>query len=915
MRRTFGAWVLTMLACSAAVRGADKEVVVLRTNSSYWSNYKVIATPWRVHETWSTDVARTDAGTLVRVSGFDPREGEKVEDSQLVAGRYALNPAKRILGSPPAPAGWTAVEFDDSTWFRRRGPVEYAYRSLAVICARGKFVVTDPAKAEGLKLSLDFHGGAVVTVNGTEVARKHLSAGTTGTVHGGTVPVDTLAEDYPVDVTMDADGHMIHVDYRAMGKEKYEAMLARRRRSLECVVPSRLLKAGVNVVAVEIHRAPGPEAMFTTVQGPGGVSGLESNRRRTYWWNRCSLESIRLTAPEGATGVVPNVARPDGLQVWNHPTWRWVDAYVYANPGETVQPMRLTGARNGICSGQVVAAAKGGLVNLTVKTSDLAGPGGRVIPASALTVRYPRHREGYRNIGYFDALEATPEPFEDVQPVWLTMNVPRDAAPGNYTGKLTVAADTRTSVEVPVALDVVDWTLPDPRDFTTFVGIIQSPESVAMQYEVEMWSDAHLKRLEESFRLMSLVGARTLYIPVKCRSHFGNPHTMVRWVKSADGSHKLDFRLVDKYLDVALKHLDKLRVVCLVIYDGGPSHTKPEAAGTFVTEVDPGTGALTEMKAPDWGSPESPAFWKPVFDGVRERLAKRGIEKTLMVGLAQGVTGECVYDLREAAPDAQWVAHSHLYHEHFARYYGKPGQPVGYLAQVGGLIAVFWDPEDGRHFYGWQNDRLQVVYPRDGHVSYNGPYLRVNSPLTVLRLGAEGSMLTGRQQRWQRKWKARMDSMAVTGHSDWPGVAGFGRLGADFWPVLKSKTASYPIAGRYPGSDWGTLDIKDVSPYLLMPGPDGAISSVRFELLRQGLQEAETRIFVQNALLDEAKRAKLGKALAGRVTEITNERTRTFRYVSEYWDDGVGRYLLTGYWDEMSAKLLRSAAEVAAALR
>ena len=159
-----------------------------------------------------------------------------------------------------------------------------------------------------------------------------------------------------------------------------------------------------------------------------------------------------------------------------------------------------------------------------------------------------------------------------------------------------------------------------------------------------------------------------------------------------------------------------------------------------------------------------------------------------------------------------------------------------------------------------------------------------------------------------------MDSMAVRGHKNFPGVAGFGRLGADFWPLLKSKRATYPIAGRYPGSDWGTLDVKDVSPYLLMPGKDGPISSVRFELLREGLQEAEARIFVQNALLDETQRAKLGKPLADRLRKLTTHRTRTFRYIAEYWDDVGGRYLLSPDWDHMNAKLYRAAAEVAKAL-
>ena len=42
------------------------------------------------------------------------------------------------------------------------------------------------------------------------------------------------------------------------------------------------------------------------------------------------------------------------------------------------------------------------------------------------------------------------------------------------------------------------------------------------------------------------------------------------------------------------------------------------------------------------------------------------------------------------------------------------------------------------------------------------------------------------------------------------------------------------------------------------PGKSGPVPTGRTRMLQEGLQEAEVRIFVQNAILDDDKKAKLG---------------------------------------------------------
>ncbi|MCX7591579.1 MAG: DUF4091 domain-containing protein, partial [Kiritimatiellae bacterium] len=71
------------------------------------------------------------------------------------------------------------------------------------------------------------------------------------------------------------------------------------------------------------------------------------------------------------------------------------------------------------------------------------------------------------------------------------------------------------------------------------------------------------------------------------------------------------------------------------------------------------------------------------------------------------------------------------------------------------------------------------------------------------------------------------------------GAAGFGRLGADFWPPFEFSNWYHPFQG-----------------WILAAGPNGAESTVRFEVLREGLQEAEARIRLERAGRDTEEPVK-----------------------------------------------------------
>ena len=865
---------------------------------------------WRCFSVRGSELTRTKTKELVHLYEFGASKYVKVKRNGKSVRQAVLNVVKEPSSTSLPPAGWMKPEFDDGGWAHSRGPLygfekrRGGYLSVKLLCARGRFEVKDPAGAKGLKLSVAYNGGVVVYVNGKELKRQHLPKGKLEPL--------TPAEDYPEDAFLTPDGLLLRFGYG--DTKKYPERYAMRPRKLEVEVPASVLRKGVNVLAVEVHRAPAPESMFT-----GKTKRVHA---KSTWWRRLALEKTELTAPAGAA-VTANVARPKGLQVWNHSVIQRVADSDYGDPNQPLRPVKLTGVRNGVFSGQVVVGNTGPIGNLKIETGDLKGPG--TIPASAVEIRYmlrdggsPRSKKRW----FYGLAESAPKEVAVVkeagaalQPVWVTVRVPGDAKPGDYSGKVKLSAQGSKPVEVPVRLTVIDWKLPDSQEFGTHVGLIQSPETLAIKYGVPLWGEKHWKLIERSFKLLGQVGSKSIYLTPIRRTHFGNEHGMITWERGADGSLKPDLSIAEKYVATAVKHLGKIPVVGVYCWEPktSPPHY-PSSSGK--RDISAGgnrdilisvkkDGKLEEATGPKWGTPECRKFWKPVMAGIRNILKKHGIEKSMMLGISCDwiPTKECMDDLTAAAPEVPWIAHSHVY------WTKVRDRPVGYLASVWGLSGTR-DPAlpptyyGHKRYYGWRKPFRVVAFPRAGCPVYE---VVGNKPPELFRFLAEGGIVSAGKQNAKP-----------------PGVRGFGRLGADFWPVTKSvrsgrgiaRGRARPICGRYTEALGGGMALTYVVYHVLSPGPDGALATDRFEMLREGLQEAEARIFIEKALLDEAKKAKLGEELAAKCQALLDERVRDFLHgagqrnlvpADWLWYRGCG-------WQQRSRALYTLAAEVAAKL-
>lgn len=841
--------------------------------------------------------------------------------------------------TPLPPADWIKPEFDDNGWWRDTGPFfggtgngtdrSGQTQQIGLMCLRGKFTVTDPAKVKDLKLSLVLRGGVIVYLNGTEIGRTGMPS--------GPCDFETPADRYPPDAFFNVAATW------KMKKEEVEARYLLRMRNAAMVVPVRLLRKGLNVLAVEMHRSP------MKPYPP------RFDMRGAYNFSTCGLDSISLLSAMG-DAVVPNFERPAGFQVWNADLLQLVTPVDYGDPHERVHPVPIVGTRAGEFSGQVVVSSDAAIKGLKVDASDLRGRDGKsLIPAARLKVRYPRnmrlsisymylhprfrwrgqwnHDRWGGSLGNFDALdEEAPKEIAvydvgkaveegrqykwgAVQPIWITVAVPADAATGDYSGKVTIKAEGVQPVDVPVELHVEGWKMPDPKTFSTIVDIAQSPESLSLYYDVPLWSEKHWGMIERTFRLLGSVGNDVIYVPLVGETNLGNEHTMVRWTKQGDGTCKCDFSIVEKYLDLAGKHMGKLRVVCFHVWDynlGGDitfgrmysgqrgkemQAKSPEVQVSAVTK--PGEPPAT-IKVPFYVDEEGKKAWKPLTDELCRIVKKRSLSDSATLGMGGDILPNkaVVAYWKEAFPDSKWMIQGHGGGGHGSVAEVPPmlhGVPVNYVSIVYGARFQFGDPANGR-MYGWKpKAQINTLFSR-------GLYLAGDvAPPAASRLIAE--------------WN-------ITG-----GQAGIGRLTADFFKIAsKDGKSTLWLPRRYPQSNWGNAGARTA---LFAPGSDGPLSTTRFDIMREGIQECEARIFLEKALTDDSLRGKMGDALAIRIQDLLDDRTRANMWVFEYdrvidYNIGARAFLLGGAmdinwyaasgWRDRTKALFAAAAEVTAAL-
>ncbi|MBM4034076.1 MAG: hypothetical protein FJ291_20170 [Planctomycetes bacterium] len=809
---------------------------------------------------------KADTERALKAAGTDPAKVDWRDHAVIGMGGGGFR-SNDPVPTPPPPADWMSADFDDGGWVRERRPFqggptpgitminlgqydESVDLRLLAACYRTRFIVDDPAAA--LTLRLAYSGGARVFLNGREVARGHLPKG------------EQAAEDYPAEA------------YGPKGAQLSQRSLG------PISIPAGMLRKGTNVLAIEVRASCfHPAVLINPIQPNWGGPQRP--------WPHCRLIGVELrSAPKSARSAI---ARPSGIQVWAEDMHHRTLSTDFLPPGEAPGSVRFVAARNGTFSAQIVVGTGQPLADLRARVSGLASDGGGKLSATVFRVShmapFPVSDWSLKKLGderglaasfpdqaqlaaharmegsgpwLFDQLIPAPAvslPAGAARPIWLSLRVPADAAPGTYRGTIEITAKGMEPASLPVEAEVINWRIPDPWDFKTFVGCMENPYGVAKQYGVKVWSDEHFKLLDASFRQLARIGNAWLNVPVIARTEFGNrSDSMVRWTRKG-GQMAFDYAILDRYLDMAVKHCGPPRVIQFVVMHGMKGQLNPNAPPQ-VSVLDEATGkaALAPIDRPTWE-----AFARSLAAHVKAR----GLDKAMYWGapLEQEADPQLKDVLAAAAPGVFWAACAHeiMYNAKYAlndRFY----KVITDIRYQGG-----W--RNFRNDQGWRSPCVHLANPRVGGTSFA---LHTTSHPFAYRVMVDRALATGRN--------------------------GFSWVGADEW-----------AASHYDGAEIVRWVTGTPVLFLLWPGESGAEPSARFEALLEGIQETEARIAIEQAIekggVPPALAARARKALADHFNDTTFFIGNSIIYGMEQYHHG---------WQPRSRRLFQAAAEAAKTL-
>lgn len=392
-----------------------------------------------------------------------------------------------------------------------------------------------------------------------------------------------------------------------------------------------------------------------------------------------------------------------------------------------------------------------------------------------------------------------------VRPVWITVDVPQDAAPGLYRTPVTVACDGDEQ-RLELAVEVTGRTLPAPSEWRYHLDLWQHPAAVARVEGTEMWSDAHFEALRPVMKPLADAGQKVVTATLNKdpwnHQCFDAYEDMIHWTKRADGTWVYDYSLFDRWVGLCAGEGIDRQINCYSMLPWNNELHYYDAAADRIVEVraNPGT-------------PEFEAMWGPFLRDFEAHLD------------AKGWLGKCCVAMDERSPETMDAA-------------------IGLLRSVAPGLGIAM--ADNHASYKRYADLDDVCVQIDCRVADEDLARRRRDGLLTTYYVCCSSAFPNTftfSEPWEAVYMAWFaaacgyDGMLRWSYNSWP---------AD--PVRDSRFTAWPAGDTY------------------LVYPD-ARSSIRFERLREGIQDYEKIRILRGELASDntpegaAKRAELEAAV------------------------------------------------------
>jgi hypothetical protein len=455
------------------------------------------------------------------------------------------------------------------------------------------------------------------------------------------------------------------------------------------------------------------------------------------------------------------------------------------------------------------------------------------LPCSWVRIRYPGYVPVVEREEYMaDPLLPTSPP--EIKPnwtqgIWLTISVPKDAAPAVYRGAIRIQGDQESKL-FQLSLHVLDFTLPDITKGSFYLNIWQDPAAVARVYHVPLWSPAHWKLLEAYTRNLAEHGQKSIttsivYDPWRSQTGFVYP-SMVKWrfpgtYQSGQASKfQFDFSVFDHYVEMMMQAGINNSIQCFSMVDG-PGSTSLCNIGY----IDTSTGRLRVCQT-RVGDASYRDVWGAFLPALVHHLEERGWLDRTYIGFdekPQSIVNGILSVLRADAPGLKVALAG-----------GSSSQQSGTVGDLTIFSSDLSRPATVRHLL----EERRGVGPTTFYTA-----CAPASPNTFI---------------YSPQWESRLLPWIAFRY----GLAGYLRWAYQTWPN---------DVWKHPESRWHSGD-----SFFVYPGKDGPIDSTRWEMLRQGVEDYEALDMLKHKIAElqqDPQHSSEARTLARRMRSTVHSAT------------------------------------------
>lgn len=154
----------------------------------------------------------------------------------------------------------------------------------------------------------------------------------------------------------------------------------------------------------------------------------------------------------------------------------------------------------------------------------------------------------------------------ETRPLWLTIDIPSDAKPGLYKSTLALEVEGQKNKDFTLELTVQNRVLPEPEEWKFHLDLWQNPYAVARYFGVKAWSDEHWELVKPGMERLANAGQKVITVSLNKRPWGGQTFdpfgAMIDWRKKADGTWHYDYTVFDNWVQFMMDLGIKQQINC-----------------------------------------------------------------------------------------------------------------------------------------------------------------------------------------------------------------------------------------------------------------------------------------------------------------------------------------------------------------